>query len=281
MSSVAANDRGLAYGDGLFETVVVHNGVCPYWPLHRQRLQTGADKLDIIVPNGIDAEVVQAAAEQSVNMPLSILKIILTRGVGGRGYAPAAPDSASKPTLLLQHHAWPDYPQTYRTNGITLKWLNFRLACQPHLVGIKHLNRLEQVLAARELQQYQDAQEGLLLNTSGDVISGCKSNLFVVQPTEHGSVQLLTPAIETAGIAGTMRVAVLEYAEKLGFSVQIQPLSRYDVEQGAGWFMTNAIIGIWPVQKLGELTATPEALAVIQQLQQSLPEAIWPLTYPA
>ncbi len=236
---ISSYDRGLLYGDGLFETMAVVDGMVPLWQLHLDRLHRGCEKLHLAcpAPNELQQEVEQLASKSD----RAIMKLILTRGVGGRGYlSPPVP----APTRILQFHPWPELPRSNWETGIKAIFCAQRLARQPVLAGIKHLNRLEQVLARAEWQD-PTIQEGLLANTEGDIIEAVSHNLFIVK--ENG---LVTPDLQFCGVAGVMREYILKLVMEKGISVQIATLSRQDVLAAEAVFLCNSVHGIWPVCEL-------------------------------
>jgi len=235
---IDAADRGLQYGDGLFETIAVVDGRAPYWPAHYARLCRGGERLGLAVPP--EALLLEELGRLVTGTTREVVKLILTRGVGGRGYRPPEP---ATPTRILSRHPWPDYPPALWQAGIAATRCRVPLARNPHLAGIKHLNRLEQVLARAE---WGDAyQEGVMCDTRGNVVSGTMSNLFLV--TETG---LLTPELTACGIEGTTRARVIAVAGELGIPVTTGRVSLADLEAASGLFFCNAVIGIWPVQHL-------------------------------
>jgi 4-amino-4-deoxychorismate lyase len=234
-------DRGLAYGDGLFETMAASEGAIRRLDAHFERLSQGCAQLGIPTPD-------LAALRQEIlaRCPIrgrAVVKLILTRGSGTRGYRPP---KDPKPTRIIGISEWPDYPATNYSAGIELRTLQGRLSENPRLAGIKHLNRLEQVLAQLELQGL-GAQEGLLLDTGGRVVSGISSNLFTV----HGK-ELVTPAITRCGVRGVMRRAVLEAAVDVGLDPIERDVLPMELETANEIFVTNALFGIWPVARLDD-----------------------------
>jgi 4-amino-4-deoxychorismate lyase len=168
-----------------------------------------------------------------------VLKLIVTRGTGGRGYAP---DTAATPTWILSQHALP--PET-PDDGIVVRWCETRLAVQPALAGIKHCNRLEQVLARAEWADAElhdrDALEGLMRSTAGDVVCATAANLFVLRDGRW-----LTPRIDRCGVAGVCRAWAL--GELAASEVR---LGVTEVETAEAVFLCNAVRGILPVARLG------------------------------
>ncbi len=238
-------DRGLAYGDGLFETMAAHDGRIRWLDLHFDRLEEGCRRLEIQPPER--RVLADEIATHCPRVGRAAVKLIVTRGSGTRGYAPPA---APAPTRILSIGAWPRYPSAHFENGIRVRVCRLRLAANPALAGMKHLNRLEHVLAHLELRG-ADAEQGLLLDTSEHVVGGTSSNVFAVHQG-----QLLTPAIERAGIKGVMRRVVLAAAVELGVRAAERDLTLAEIANADELFMTNALFGIWPVASFESRTRT-------------------------
>lgn len=238
---IDARDRGLAYGDGLFETIAVDGGVPLLWERHVQRLTWGCERLGLPLPDPalLAAETRHLCREAD----RAVLKLILTRGSGGRGYRPPQPATT---TRILGLHPWPDYPAAWREEGVRVRICDTRLAVQPALAGLKHLNRLEQVLARREWDDPAIA-EGLMLDTAGRVVEGTFTNLFLVRDGV-----LRTPELSGSGVAGIMRDRVLETADGLGLPRVTGAVTLDDMAAAEEVFLTNTLIGIWPVQAIDE-----------------------------
>ena len=237
---VLISDRGLAYGDGLFETIAVIDGALKNWQAHTRRLLAGCQRLNISKP---DLNVLAAEAQQLISQRRNaVLKIIITRGSGGRGYAP--PRNAGACTRILQVFDYPEYCIRWQEHGITVGICETRLAINPQLAGIKHLNRLEQVLAAQECAA-NDWDEGLVFNHRDELVSGTKSNVFAFV-----GGTLKTPLIDECGVLGVMRERVISSAQVLKIEILQARIHRRELTQNAGLFITNAIIGIAPVSTL-------------------------------
>jgi len=236
---LAINDRGLHYGDGLFETIAVRHGVCEFWERHLQRLFEGCMRLRIPTPDTVllttEAQRLTHAVERAV------LKVIITRGSGGRGYR--IPDSV-QPTRILMCADEPDYPHGNAHTGVRARICTHTLGSNPALAGIKHLNRLDQVLARMEWAD-PDIAEGLLQDQAGQVIEGTYSNIFIVRQG-----RLITPALNACGVAGIMRAVVLELAIAAGIDCTERAVSLEDLYAAEEVFLTNSLIGIWPVREL-------------------------------
>lgn len=233
-------DRGLHYGDGVFETIAVSRQTPLCWDSHYQRLKTGCDRLGIDCPS---FTLLQAEAGQLVkNTDRGVLKIIITRGQGGRGYRSPVP--AVPVTRILGLYPWPDFPEENYKEGVKVRICHTRLGLNPQLAGIKHLNRLEQVLARGEWDR-PDIAEGLMLDTEGQVIEGTMSNLFIIRDQ-----MLLTPDLSQCGIDGIVRKHVLDLAPEMGLPVEITALDKTGIYAADEIFLCNSIIGIWAVTSL-------------------------------
>lgn len=236
--SIAVDDRGLALGDGLFETIGVRGGRPRFWAAHRERLSGGCDRLDIPAP---DMDALRADVERVIaGDDQGSLRVTVTRGRGPRGYAPP-PDP--QPTRIVAFQPGP--AAAAAPAPIAVRWCRTRLALQPALAGLKHLNRLEQVLARAEWND-PAIGEGLMRATDGRVVEGVMSNLFLV--TGDGS--LATPALDECGVAGVMRRLTLEAAAWADVPVHVRRIEPADVESAAGVFMCNALRGLVPVVRL-------------------------------
>lgn len=233
--SVSAADRGLQYGDGLFETITCRAGRPRWLARHLARLQRGCARLGIDAPSEelLAREIGQLAAGQ----PDCIVKLILTRGVArGRGYRPAGDE---RPTRVLARYPWPAPPARAWHLGIS----PVRLGENAHLAGLKHLNRLEQVLAQRERPPELD--EVVMLASADAVICGSMSNLFLVE-----GARLVTPSVERCGVEGVMRRLVLDTAPAAGFGVAVEPVGLPRLRAAAAMFVTNVRLGVQPVARL-------------------------------
>ncbi len=236
---ISTRDRGLNYGDGLFETMAVRSGAPVCWSRHMARLAAGCQRLRIPCPP--DALLWEEAGRVCSGVALGVLKIVVTRGTNGRGYR--IPDTVT-PTRVLSSHPWPEMPASRGTEGVSVTICQTRLGINPQLAGIKHLNRLEQVMGRSEWDGPRFA-EGLMLDTAGRVIEGTTSNLFLV--TADG---LVTPDLAHAGVAGIMRDLVLEEADTLDVAARVASVSREDLSYAEELFLSNSLFGIWPIRSL-------------------------------
>jgi 4-amino-4-deoxychorismate lyase len=236
-------DRGLHYGDGLFETLAVRDGHITMLQRHIERLREGCRRLSIPAP---DVELLQVEVQTAAkNCTRAVLKLIVTRGNGGRGYRPPA---APEPMRILLRYPWPEYLDSWRQQGVHLRVCATRLGRNSRLAGLKHLNRLEQVLARMEWQDSDRIQEGLMLDEEGLVIEGTMTNVFVSRTPGT----LATPDLQHCGVAGLMRAYILEQAEAAGLDVRVGRLTLAELLDAREIFLCNSLIGVWPVSAIDD-----------------------------
>ena len=236
---LSVHDRGLAYGDGVYRTLRVSQGRALCWQRHYQKLQADCQVLVLACPSH---SVLSTELNQiTMAKPECVLKIIITRGSGPRGYRVTA---GMPPTRIIMADPLPEYPPSYFERGVRVRVCDLRLSLQPRLAGIKHLNRLENVMAR---QEWDDASitEGLLLDSEGYVIGGTMTNLFMLKGNE-----LWTPDLTRCGVAGVQRKRVLERAAASGIPCTERHISLPQLLQADEIFLTNSVIGVWQVREI-------------------------------
>lgn len=235
---IDARDRGLNYGDGVFETLAILDGRPRFLDWHFERLAQGATCLGLPLP---DFEQLRAEIAAVCPEPRGVVKIIVTRGVGPRGYRPP---SHPEPSRIVAAAPWPDWPPTAWSEGVRLGWCRTRYGRNPALAGIKHLNRLEQVLARAE---WEDASmdEGLMQDDRDQVISATQANLFA-----RIDGQWMTPLLDECGVAGVMRRAFRSWSAEAGDPVVTRALPASELARATHLILTNALIGAWPVREI-------------------------------
>mgnify|MGYP001815858745 FL=1 len=257
-STLEATDRGLFFGDGLFETMAAMGASIPLWERHLQRLAAGCRRLRIPLPRAEalwrDIEAVLPRESER-----SVIKLVVTRGSGGDGYRPP---QVPHPTCLVQRRDWPVHATKVPQAGVRVRFCETRMATGSPVAGIKHLNRLEQVLARAEWQDAEIA-EGLMLDRDGYVVEGTMSNLFL----QEGD-RWLTPPVDRCGVAGVMRGLVMEMAGTLGYRAVEQRVRPSRLLAADAVFLTNAVVGIWPIGELEgrRLAVTPGVLAARERV---------------
>ncbi len=236
--AIAVNDRGLSYGDGLFETMSLQRGRVRLLDAHLTRLERGCHTLGITPP--AQAQLRSEIERVCQGADAGIVKLVVTRGVGVRGYR--ASDGVPATRIVSLHAPVP------RTDSLRVRWCDMRLARNPMLAGLKHLNRLEQVLAQNEWRE-SSVEEGLMLDTEGELVSATAANVFILRGNE-----LSTPDLRYCGIRGVMRDEVIRCAQELGMALHEEPLWPEDLEAANEVFVTNAVRGIRAVTSLEQLT---------------------------
>ena len=237
---ISIRDRGLLYGDGVFRTLLSSQGQALHWPLHYQKIQQDCAALGIPCPS--IAVLTAELDELLVQHPDAVLKLIVTRGQGARGYTPSAD---TVPTHIWDVSERPVSPPDTSTSGVKVCWCQLRLGAQPRLAGIKHLNRLENVLAAGEVSD-AGVTEGLLMDATDNVISGTRSNLFLVK---QGA--LITPDLSSCGVSGIQRDRIIDWAAQHKVPVQVRDILQDEVSGADELLLVNSVFGLWPIAELG------------------------------
>lgn len=256
-ATVDALDRGLQYADGLFETLAVLDGRTRLLDLHLERLDAGCRRLGLQAP---PAELLAREVASVAPAPRAVVKVIVTRGPAGRGYRPPA---APAQTRIVTGYPYPAYPSSWLASGVQARTCRTRLGDSTVLAGLKHLGRLEQVLARAEWQD-ESIAEGLMLDARDHVACGTQSNLFLV-----ACDRLLTPPVDRCGVAGVMRQAVFEWSrggQRAAIEADIRPGDLFDADEV---FVTNAVIGAWRLaaldgRRLGETGCAREFMAWLE-----------------
>lgn len=237
-------DRGLAYGDGFFETMRLENGRIPLRELHLDRLLLSSQRLAIpLDPDTLSGELDAAlAVAAGRGLSSAVVKLVVTRGSGGRGYTPGL---GLRPNRVISISPLPAVPRHCYEDGVKVYVCNHRLPDHPALAGIKHLNKLDHVLASMEWSR-EEFQEGLLLGMDGRLIEACSRNLFV----RRGGV-LFTPHLQKAGVAGVLRRRIMEgHAAEIRLHVQEADIDLDFLAAADELFLSNSITGVWPVREL-------------------------------
>ena len=243
-------DRGLQYGDGLFETIRVVDGACQYWSEHMHRLELGCQKLGIQFPG---KEGLRRDADSLIQSSLKgVLKIIVTRGFSERGFRINLDNSPNRVLLLASQ---PQYPAKYYQEGVDLVLCRQRLGNSPQLAGIKHLNRLEQVLARKEWDD--EYQEGLLLDQFDQVAEGTMSNVFIIE-----GQFVVTPRLEACGVHGIIRDQIIRQVDDFGMKIELENFTMERFLEAEAVFMTNSIFGVWPLKSFDKRIWKPHPLTL-------------------
>ena len=236
---ISALDRGLAYGDGIYRTIEIRDGQPRLWAWQYRRLAADAARLKLPLP---DAALLRDEIGQLADgVAQGVAKIVLTRGVGARGYAMP---TDCQPTRMVSVTAWAGYPPERARDGVAVRWCDTRLASQPLLAGIKHLNRLENVLARSEWSN-PAIHEGLMLDTRGLLVEATMSNVYLVQ-----GQRILTPRLDQNGVQGMLRDWLFAHAAQLGYQLSEAEILPAQLHAADALFLSNSLIGLWPVASI-------------------------------
>jgi 4-amino-4-deoxychorismate lyase len=250
-------DRGFAYGDGVFRTLRVQQGRPNHWDLHYKKLVEDCNVLQIVCPN---AELLLADIERLFLLEEdAVAKIIISRGEGDRGYALPV---LAQPARIVIKAPLPQYPEAYFNEGVQLHLCKLRLSYQAQLASIKHLNRLENVIARMEWTD-NAISDGLLLDTDDRVVECTASNIFA----RFGKT-LVTPDLSRCGVAGVTRGRILDVAPQLGLKAKVTDLPLGKLMQADEIITCNSLYGAWQVIALNHREWQPQDLA--KQLRQKL-----------
>ena len=255
---IAHADRGFRYGDGLFETVLLLSGTAPLWQRHMARLALGCERLGIATPDVTELQ--RQASQVAADLPRAAVRITVSRGQGTRGYAP---QDAVQVTCVVEAAPAPTGRAEDYRDGVRLHGCEIRLASQPRLAGLKHANRLEQVLARSEWSD-PEVFEGLMCDADDHAISATAANLFAVLDGV-----LVTPALDRAGVAGVTRAEVLARRPR----AIVRELPRAELLRAKEVFLTSSLRGILPVRAID--TATFAVGPVTRELQSAWSERQW------
>jgi 4-amino-4-deoxychorismate lyase len=246
-TQISVLDRGLAYGDGIFETMKVQNGEICLWQYHYERLIQGLQRLDIDL-NANELLAHLKATLTHIKSDSGVLKLVITRGEGSRGYGPSGTETATLVSQFSQiDNAFEVRNQQYQQQGVHVHCCETVLAINPLIAGIKSLNQLSYVLASKE-RQALDLEEGLLFSSDGHLIEATARNIFLVK---DGA--LYTPCLEHCGVAGVMRRLIIERISlTCPLSVNEIAISKKELYAADEVFLSNSISHIWPVIQCSE-----------------------------
>ena len=238
--AISPFDRGFAYGDGVFRTLKIIDDQPQHWPQHYQKLVADCAAISIVCPS---AELLISDLAQLFKPDgTAVAKIIITRGEGERGYAPPVVTTPMRVVILS---AMPQYAASNYTVGVDLHICETRLNAQPRLAGIKHLNRLESVLARMEWQN-EAIFDGLMLDAQANAIECTTSNIFA----RFGDT-LITPDLSKCGVAGITRQQIISHAIPLNMQIKVAPLPFVQLLKAEEVIICNSLYGAFQVNKIG------------------------------
>lgn len=255
--TISPLDRGLSYGDGVFRTFKVVDCLPVNWPIQYQKLVSDCGAVGIVCPS---AEQLIGDIQTLFDLDeTAVAKIIITRGVGERGYAPPA---ITTPTRVVIKSVLPKYPPYHFSEGVALYVCSTPVSFQPKLAGVKHLNRLENVMARAECLDPTFA-DGVMLDLEGHVIECTSSNILV----RKGN-RLMTPDLSRAGVAGVTRQRILDIAHYLHLQPETRMMTLDEVLSADEVLICNSLYGVWQVRSIADRTWLKGELAL--QLRELL-----------
>lgn len=244
-SGFASHDRAANYGDGVFSTLRLEQGRVALFERHCQRLLGDAGRIGLQVDEHILRKAILAAADQYRD---GVLKVLISAGTGGRGYAR---QQEPQVTVHISHHSWPEHYLTWQRQGVAVAVSEFQLGNQPLLAGIKHLNRLEQVLIKRAMATQPGIDDVIVCDGDNCVIEASAANVFWYQDGNW-----YTPSLEQAGVAGVMRQFILAWFEQNGTEVQSGRFHVSQLQHCEAMLLCNALMPVIPVKQLSLHEAT-------------------------
>ncbi|WDE09796.1 aminodeoxychorismate lyase [Thalassomonas haliotis] len=229
---LSVNDRGFAYGDGIFTTGKITAGCLELCDEHLSRLKFGCSKLQITSPDWL--KLGEDLRQIAVQYQTAVMKVIITAGQGGRGYSRFG---TGEPNVIIQVHAFPEHYALWARQGITLGICEQKLGLNPMLAGIKHLNRLEQVLIRQELD-LRSEDDVLVVNLRDEIVETSCSNVFWQQDGRW-----FTPELSDSGVRGLARAGILAKLAAVQVKASLSALDKINA-----MFICNAVMGVVPVR---------------------------------
>jgi len=255
---LSSQDRAIHYGDGLFETILCHKNNLYYWPQHYLRLKQSAEKINMSCPDEsiLLSDITKLLSDNESDKTYAI-KIILTRGLSQRGYEFNKKTTVNR--LVFISTIEKDYSSLLALNLLSgdLSICKQQVSINENLAGLKHLNRLDNVLARNESAIIDNKKviDGLMLNANKHVIEGAMSNVFMVKDK-----QLYTPKLNQSGVYGVMREVIIDIAKTNKIEVIEKHLFVDDVNNMDELFITNSLIGMKAINYLNGIEFSGHAI---------------------
>lgn len=232
-------DRGLQYGDGFFTTILLLDGQPLNWQFHWQRIVRSCEALHF--PEFVEAEILQRIEQEFLELAIAdkflALKIIFTRGIGA-GYGIP---KEQQPNIVFQFSSVPVQDvQSFITEPlpqISAMLCQTQASINPALAGVKHLNRLDSVLARTEVLQ-AGFDEGIMF-ANQTLICGTQTNILLLKDQT-----IFTPDLTQAGVAGTALARLKNIAQSFGLEWRAENLSEQDLAAADAVVFCNALRGL-------------------------------------
>jgi len=247
-SKASIFNRNTQFGDGLFETCLVENKKLLFWSNHFERMKLGCDRLKISM---IDETLWLSDIKKAFSLMKidnCIVKLVLSRGESLRGYSYKDNIRPIRITIVSE------LKKNNQDKGFSLEFCNSGYNSNPKLAGIKHCNRLEQVIARAGIK----VDDGIMLDENENVVSVTQGNIFCVQGN-----RLITPNLDKCGIEGTRRAVILKIAVDLGFDINIKNLSVAELLRSDEVFISNSIQGVGPVNQIEDFVYSKHKITEI------------------
>ena len=259
-TSIDINNRGLAYGDGVFSTIKVEFGKIQLWQFHLDRLKKSAEKLHLTdIDWTLLSQEIHTFSIQFTQKADVVIKLILTRGSGGRGYSINGCDTVDR---IITAHKFPQQYKQWQGQGIALIQCEYQLPINKYLAGLKTLNRLDQVLIKQEIEA-KKAIDGIVCDQQGNVIETCSANVFL-----HKNGSWYTPCLDSSGVAGVKRQEILDQARKQGLNIIETQIKQVDLLAADALCITNALMNIVPITGYNDHIYPVTHRGVIAQLKK-------------
>lgn len=231
-------DRSFNYGDGCFTTILVSKSEAQFLSEHIQRLQLACQTLSIENVDWVSLQthVIQQACQKQIH----VLKVHISRGVGGRGYDAS---NVNEPIASVSSHAFPEKYLNWGQTGINVAVARLQLSIQPALARIKHNNRLEQVLLKNELCTLHNEVDDLLVcDLNNHLVEATAANCFWFADDSW-----FTPSLDLCGVEGVMRNHVLDFLTRNTQEISIVKQDISSLAKASSVFLCNSVMGIVPV----------------------------------
>ncbi|WP_086982964.1 aminodeoxychorismate lyase [Vibrio aphrogenes] len=246
---ISLQDRSFHYGDGCFTTILVKEGEPLYLEAHQQRLTQTCQRLAISLPawqpkivNWIKQAIIESGFASA---QFSGIKVHISRGSGGRGYSAKG---ATQTQVTIQAFRYPEHYAQWQSEGIKVGVSLIGLGVNPLLAGLKHNNRLEQVLIKQDIEQ-QMVDDCIVLDCHGHIVEMCAANIFWIRQQ-----RIFTPELKQSGVAGIQRQRVLQYAQQHSYPVEVGQFVLNDILTADEIFITNALHGVVPIVRINKTT---------------------------
>jgi len=244
---ISSSDRAFNYGDGVFTTLLINEHKVELLPYHISRLEHDAAaiklNIDIYALEAAIAEQVKAieSASSENASPKYVLKVHVSGGQAGRGYARSEDSEA---LIRFSQHPYPVHYDSLANEGVAVICAQTRLAIQPLLAGVKHMNRLEQVLVKHEVDD-AGANDAIVCDTQDNIIEASAGNVFF-----YLNEQWYTPSLKGSGVNGVVRQCLIDSLLDDNCALNVGEYDPSYLRNASAVVITNALMGVMPVRQI-------------------------------